>query len=885
MRSKKGFVIAFRVVVCLIFPLVSLSQDEADFLSDFRFTMPENAGVQISALPHQFDGYTSHWTQFDWSWYKDGLFMISQPSPQSERKLAETDIGNALLLDELWIQSGFISRIAGNNFPVMTDPSPQELQAALHNSDLILCGIDRAPLIAGLLKKLPVDLQYRRNRAFFLQDGLRTLYVLATQTRAESDRLLEQIRNAKTVIENYNLFKGLAGVHSNYLLITPGLPHNPYNLINIALQSGCSWVTVSGYNDWMIPDQTNPLLEQIEFPFLFLPGQYGSGGVMYSMKRYPNIQNNTVEECLDWTEKYHGLYFSNLQNSHHPDHQRFSGYIVTSPADQASLDSLGAPILTNAGTIGQAVPPLMIVFLDKNQKLNTDNLWKAILQKHAVALFEKGRLLGPRSLVDALRVLMLEKEFISQQLDQRITIRLEHSGAELTISLQNQSADEVSGTLHCQMPEGIRFKTDSGPQVVSLAPHETKTLQFRLDCTAAACGRDLPLAAVFDDRQKPARALTHIQIPFPVEIPPLIFDQPGLIRYPVTLYNYTKDDPLVDLKITSRETNQVVYQEQKEFPLPRWQKLISQFEFSLGEGDYLVEIQTLGVKKTAAISIKKQPGAVTVSERDLDGDGIPEILMENDKIRASLLLFGGRVIEYTVKERSENLLFKLWPQKPPWDGQPRGVRAFYPWGGLEEFTGYPYIGGHIIFNYEIIEAAGSRGRVRLWADIHGSKIEKIITLYGGSALLEARYAMNDIIPSITVIGINPLIEIGPTTGPEDAYFFPAEKLEERRPVLDRYYGDMFFLKEGWAAGYDTDMDISLLIGYPVNDAMFLHLWNNHPDNTPTPYYYTELQPWLKIKPSTTTYFTYYLFGQSGNWQAALEKFRALGVVTESEKIE
>ena len=96
---------------------------------------------------------------------------------------------------------------------------------------------------------------------------------------------------------------------------------------------------------------------------------------------------------------------------------------------------------------------------------------------------------------------------------------------------------------------------------------------------------------------------------------------------------------------------------------------------------------------------------------------------------------------------------------------------------------------------------------------------------------------------------------------------------------------MFFLKEGWAAGYDTKMDISLLIGYPVNDAMFLHLWNNHPNNTPTPYYYTELQPWLKIKPSTTTYFTYYLFGQSGNWQAALEKFRNLGVVTESEKKE
>jgi len=61
--------------------------------------------------------------------------------------------------------------------------------------------------------------------------------------------------------------------------------------------------------------------------------------------------------------------------------------------------------------------------------------------------------------------------------------------------------------------------------------------------------------------------------------------------------------------------------------------------------------------------------------------------------------------------------------------------------------------------------------------------------------------------------------------------------------------------------------------------MFLHLWNNHPDNTSTPYYYTELQPWLKIKHGTTTYFSYYLFGRDGDWKTALEKFRQLGLVT------
>jgi len=880
MRVRSFSVIFFFLIAGLLVPLSSFSQDEPLSLSDFTFTS-ENIDKDLAvSLPSEFDGYTSHWTQFAWSWYADGLFMLSQPSPESEKRLVETNIGNELLLDELWVQYGFVSRIAGKDLPVLAAPTRQELQAALQISDVIIRGTDRTPLIGELLKNLPVSLQYRRNRAFFLQNGSQTLYIIATHTQSESDRLLEQIKNARAVIEKYNLFKGLAGVHSNYLLITPGLPHNPYDLINLALQTGCSWVTVSGYNDWMIPDQVTPILDQINFPFVFLPGQYGSGGVMYGMRRYPNIQNNTIEECLDWTAKEKGYYFSYLQNRSNVYHQRFDGYIVTSPADQAEIDSLNAPILTNAGTIDQDIPPMMVVFLDKTNALNEENIWQAIRDRHAVALFEKGRMAGPTELLDALKVLMLEKEFIKSQLDQRVSLQAELRKMALEITLQNNSADAVSGLLSCQMPAGIIISSYSEPLSLTLAPLETKSLQFNLDCLPAACGKDLPVGVIFDNKTKPVRALTHIELPLPAEIPPLLFDQPGIIRYPVTFYNYTDQDPVVDLTITSKGTDQVVFQAQKEIPLPQWQKLISHFEFSLSEGDYRAEIQTLGVKKTAAISIRKQPGSINVSEKDINKDGIPEIIMENAQIRATLLLFGGRVIEYTVKEKSENLLFKLWPEKPPWDGQPRGVRAFYPWGGLEEFTGYPYIGGHIIFNYEIIEAAGSRGRVRLWADIHGSKIEKTISLYGDSALLEVRYAMDDIVPSITVIGINPLVQIGPTTGPEDIYYFPAEKLEERRPVVDRYYGDMFFLKEGWAAGYDTQMDISLLIGYPVNDAMFLHLWNNHPNNTPTPYYYTELQPWLKIKPQTTTYFTYYLYGQNGDWKAALEKFRGLGVVTE-----
>ena len=321
-----------------------------------------------------------------------------------------------------------------------------------------------------------------------------------------------------------------------------------------------------------------------------------------------------------------------------------------------------------------------------------------------------------------------------------------------------------------------------------------------------------------------------------------MLDVPGTITYPVTIYNYTDEKVQVRLKVFAAQTHKPVLVDRISLDVPRWHKTISHFKLSLEAGKYITKVVALGDSAQGKISIKSQKGQVSVHEEDMNDDGIPEIVLENSKIRATILLFGGRVIEYIVKSRNENLLFKLWPEKPPWADQPRGVRAFYLYGGLEEFIGYPYIGGHIVFKYEILKQQGNYARVRVWANIHGSKIEKTITLFGDSEVLEVRYALNNMAPNIHVIGINPLIEIGPSTGPEDVYYFPATKLEKRSPVLERYYGDIFFLKEGWSAGHDTEMDISLIVGYPVNDAMFMHLWNNHPNNTPTPYFYTELQP-------------------------------------------
>jgi len=311
---------------------MGMTQQTNERISSLSFVSPSNELSHVKVMHHNFSGYSNHWDRYAWTWYSyGGVFLTSQMEIKSELWKLEMDIGNQLLLDELWVQQGFVSKLAKSNPAILRSPSREELNRALEQHDVLLLANDRDPVMEAILSKLPENLQFRRNRAFYLQSGQRTLFVIASHTKQEAERLFTHINNAKEIIGRYSLYKGLAGVNTNYLLITTAARHNPYALINKALQIGCSWIMVSGYNDWMIPKTVNEALDRIHFPFVFLPGQYGSGGVMYGMQRYPEIQDNTIEQCLDWCEKNNGLYFRNLSGAGDNFSNRYSGYVVSNP--------------------------------------------------------------------------------------------------------------------------------------------------------------------------------------------------------------------------------------------------------------------------------------------------------------------------------------------------------------------------------------------------------------------------------------------------------------------------------------------------------------------------------------------------------------------------
>ncbi len=168
------------------------------------------------------------------------------------------------------------------------------------------------------------------------------------------------------------------------------------------------------------------------------------------------------------------------------------------------------------------------------------------------------------------------------------------------------------------------------------------------------------------------------------------------------------------------------------------------------------------------------------------------------------------------------------------------------------------------------------------ADFYGNKLEKIFTLYGNTPLLEIRFALTFKNPEANMIGPQPILKLGDKHWEEDIYYVPAkEGIKELKMRPEAYYGDIFYLKEGWNAGYDTKEDISFVGAFPVSEPLFLHMFMKHPSNTGSHHFYAEFQPWVPVFQKSVRYFSYYIWGAAGPWKNGIKAFEKMGLITKN----
>ena len=846
-------------------------------LDKLVFVPGPDIGSGLSVDYFSLHGYTTYWEEFYGKRYLyAGLFAGSIREPKNEILELEDKIGQQLLLEELWMQKSFIHKLAKSKATILVAPTSAEVNSAIADKNFFIVCTDRDSVMEKLLNKIPEELRFRRNRAFYLEDGHHTLFVISSHTKEEANKLKNLVEKAVEFTRKYKMYKGITGYQTNYFSLS-SLEGNPIDIIAKALNLRCSWIFVSGYNDWMVPGLVRDWLSRINFKYIFEPGQYGKNCVMYGMKEYPPVQDNTLETCLEWTKKHHGYIFGNLSLADEKKYD-FDGYLIDQ-GDQKKIKKIGKPFITEGRGLTKDIPPTMVVFLDKDLQLNKENIFKAILDKKCVAIFPDGDMIGPREYIESLWMLALDRIYLEHQFSERADISAKVEKENLIVSIKNRQGKILNGDLLFDIPQELTLGENVRWMPVSLGAWEQRTIELPISYTNKAAGKINPIALTLDWSENRYTTITHLDIPHPIEIHRLLLVDEDKFSFPITVWNCSKNGK-VNVKIdifSTKNALQPVLSKNISVAAHHARETIYKQDFLLKEGEYTIKVSALDYVAEGRISVKKCSGEVTTYLEDLNDDGIDEIVMENSQIRTTILLTGGRVIEYILKSKNENLLFKLWPQTPPLHNSPIGRRRFYPYGGLEEFIGQPTIETHIIFRHKILKPSGHYASVKVWANIHGNRIEKIITLRGDSTVLEVKYSFRTMDESLNIIGINPLIQIGPSTGPEDIYYFPvAGKMEERRPCLENYYGYLFHLNQGWVAGEDTKMNLSLAIAYPVDATLFMHYWSNHPNNTPTPYFYTELQPWIRIKHGTTTYFTYYLLGYDSNWKDAVQDLRDLG---------
>ncbi len=519
-------------------------------------------------------------------------------------------------------------------------------------------------------------------------------------------------------------------------------------------------------------------------------------------------------------------------------------------------------------------------------------MWRAILGRRAVGVLPMGRMMGPAAFRNALQLLLLDRVYLEDLFGDRVQIGTTSTlGYGMHVHISNGTSSSIPATLEVRTGPELEIERMSGKETgpadgiaeIVLDPGQgSRTYPIAFKPTSAAMGKANPILVEVRWKGGRKRILTVLDLPPAVSVHKLLHGRAPEVAYPVSVHNFTdaKSYP-VEIRVFAKDRPaEPVLVTTQTGTARRGEHQALDFKLPLRPGSYTVKTTALGVTVETQLGVGEPAGKVTVTPVDIDGDGLMEYRLENDKVKVTLLAIGARVIEYVVKERNDNVLFKLWPEKEATDRRPFRERGFYPYGGFEDFLGQASIETHKVYDAEIVEDGGASVSVRMSADYYGNRLEKVFTLDGASPLLEVRFALEFHNPELNMLGPQPILALGKEHGPEDLFVVPAKGgRREVRMRPEEYFGEVFYLKEGWNAGRDTVDDVSFVGAFPVSEPEFLHMWMNHPSNGESAHYYAEFQPWVPIFQRTVRYFSYYLWGAAGPWEKGLEELRRRNLIT------
>lgn len=880
-------------VTALSINYVSLGQT----LDEFKFT-GESKILEEDFIKNsfQFNGYTNYWHDTYSQWYRYGnLYKIAIPDVEKNILQSKVDVAEDMGFPGLIMQEGFVSGLLSEPFNELENPNRDEISSSATSSNLLIFTDPETEVGKLVISTLPEgfkfpeklnshqygDVNLQQINAFVLRNENRKLFVISSTDKNLRDKLKHLIDNTKDIISKYKMYKGWFGAETLLKSVTCTDGH-PLDVIGRGMNEGNSWFVFSGYMDFLAKTELENWMNEVNLPVVTDVG-FGS---IYGCKDYDGLQVQSMFAKDSWNEyaKEKGGYVFRQVWDTLADPFRYDGYMATE-GNKEHIDNEDVPFVLRTGSLDGNALSSMVLFIQKDLPLTRETMWSAIMDRREVGILEMGKMMGPANYRNTLQLLLLDKVYLEEYFGDRLNLETKVEGYDLHVTFTNLHPIAVSGKLEFSLPKGLKIK-ENIPSTINLPSGTAKTLHFTLQPSKEAMAYANPIAVNYTWDGKAKSTIAMLDLPPTISVHQLLYAHAPEVDYPVTIHNFT-DKSSFPVKVqvvgADNQSNVVYTTSQKcETSTGTFKDLL--FKLEVPSGNYNVKVTTLGIDYVSQLGVGKAEGKPYAYAIDLDNDGVNEYRLENDSVQITLLATGARVIEYIVKSRDDNVLFKLWPKKAIDDKRPFRKRGYYPYGGFEDFLGQGSMETHQIYNAEILHKEGDFVRVKMWTDYYGNRLEKTFTLYGNSPLLEVRFALTFKNPEANVLGPQPILELGKKHWTEDVFTIPElDGLHEYRMTPEKYYGRLFFLKEGWNAGYDTKEDITFVGAFPVDQPLFLHMWMNHPRNGDAHHYYTEFQPWTPIYQKSTMYFSYYIWGAGGPWEHGVNELRQRNLITKTSK--
>lgn len=869
---------------------VAVSCTSGSFVNSFKGA-PEVDGKAI-ANDYAFNGYTNHWQNVYRQQYRYGnLYRINIPDLEKTIAQSKMNLAEKLGIPGLQMEEGFFNSLSQAEYMVLENPTEKELKEAFKECDNILVYADscsdfgkklssKAPAGNPELGNYQAKAEdYTELDAFVLRNRKNTLFAVVG-TPCDCNIFKEALGYAEKVTDEYEMKRGWFGTATNIQSVTC-TPGTPIDVMGLGMNEGNSWFVFSGGYETHSGTKIADWVDETGLPVVTDLG----ASPLYGADDWDGFQSQLMGGTDSWLklrEEKNGYLFKRVgpakgERDYSKD-EDYDGFFAAG-GHEKQINTGDKPFVITTGNLLGGVINNMVLFNPEGKEFDKKAMWDAIMNRRAVAV-ESGLVMGSDLYRKATQLMMLDKVYLEEYFGDKIDIQAYAEGTRLHVSITNYYDHTVKGGLSLKLSDRIAAEAE---QNLRIPAGTTKEITIDLNLTAEAMGRLNAIGVQFDWNGKSKAIMAKLDMPPAVSAHQLLYGHAEGTKIPLSLYNFTNEED-IDVKVTVAEKDnpeKVIFADEQTVNISKGGYKVLNYNVTASPGDYTVNYEAMGVTAHTQLGIGDEEGEVTLTEVDLNNDGVNEYVMENSKVRVTLLTTGARVIEYIVKSKDDNVFFKLWPDKPYDVNRPYRERAFWPFGGFEDFLGQASMETHKVYDAEIVKAGGSYAEVKMTGKYYGNVIEKTFSLYGDTPLLGIRFALDMVNPELDVLGPQPILSIGEKHGTEDKFIIPEIGGNQEYVMKPKtMYGKILDLREGWNAGYDTKEDISFVGAYPVERPFYLHMWMNLDTNPDSHYPYVELQPWVPLYHNSTSYFSYYMWADGCSWEKGLKELRDRNLITE-----